>query len=55
MGIVVATWVALLPDAGLLVTCVGGLAVGTVTYVLAALMLGSEEIRELPGLLLRKD
>jgi putative peptidoglycan lipid II flippase len=54
MGIVVATSVALLPDAGLLVTGAGGLAVGTVTYVLTALLLGSEEVRELVGLLLRR-
>lgn len=52
MGIVVATWVTLLPDAGLLMTGVGGLAVGAATYVLAALLLGSEEVRGLAGLLL---
>jgi hypothetical protein len=39
------------PGAGLLVTGAGGLAVGAVTYVLAALLLGSEEMRALPGLL----
>ncbi|MBL7066043.1 MAG: murein biosynthesis integral membrane protein MurJ [Anaerolineae bacterium] len=53
MGIVVATLVALLPDAGLLVTCVGGLAVGAAIYILAVLLLGSEEVRELAGLLLK--
>ncbi len=55
MGIVVATLVALLPGAGLFVTSAGGLAVGAVTYVLAALLLGSEEIRELPRLLLGRS
>jgi len=54
MGAAVTGFRALLPDAGLLVTGVGGLAVGTVTYVLATLLLGSEEVRELPGLLLRR-
>ena len=52
MGAAVAGFRALLPDAGLLVTSAGGLAVGGATYVLAALLLGSEELRELPGLLL---
>ncbi len=51
MGAAVVGFRALLPDAGLLVTGAGGLAVGGVTYVLAALLLGSEELRELPGLL----
>ena len=55
MGAAVAGFRALLPDAGLLMTSVGGLAVGAATYVLAALLLGSEEIRELPGLLLRQS
>ena len=55
MGAAVAGFRALLPDAGLLVTGAGGMAVGAVAYVLAALLLGSEEIRELPGLLMRRD
>jgi len=55
MGMAVAGFRALLPGAGLLVTGAGGLAVGAVTYVLAALLLGSEEVRELPGLLLRRN
>ena len=33
---------------------VGGGLVGCVVYIVAALLLGSEELRELPGLLLRK-
>ncbi|MDY7075800.1 MAG: murein biosynthesis integral membrane protein MurJ [Chloroflexota bacterium] len=54
MGAAVVGFRALLPDAGLLVTSTGGLAVGATTYVLAALLLGSEEIRRLPGLLLQR-
>ncbi len=54
MGVAVAGFRALLPDAGPLATGVGGLAVGAVTYTLAALLLGGEELRELPGLLLRR-
>ena len=46
---------AMLPGAGLMVTGAGGLAVGAVIYTLAALLLGSEEIRELPRLLLRQN
>ena len=34
---------------------VGGLALGAGVYLLAALLLGSEEIRQLPGLLLRRN
>jgi hypothetical protein len=51
MGAAVAVFRTLLPGAGLLVTGVGGLAVGAATYVLAALLLGSEEVRELLRLL----
>jgi putative peptidoglycan lipid II flippase len=54
MAAAVAGFRALAPDVEALVTGVGGLAVGAVTYVLAALLLGSEEVRELPGLLLRR-
>ena len=54
MGAAVLGFRALLPDAGLLTTGAGGLAVGAVTYILAALLLGSDEIRSLPGLLLRR-
>ncbi len=54
MGVAVLGFRALLPDAGLLTTNAGGLAVGAVTYVLTVLLLGSEEIRQLPGLLLRR-
>jgi len=51
MGGAVMGFQGLLPGAGPLVTGVGGMAVGGATYVLAALLLGSEEILELPGLL----
>jgi putative peptidoglycan lipid II flippase len=54
MGAAVLGFRTLLPNAGALVTGAGGLAVGAVTYVLAALLLGIEEIRQLPGLLLRR-
>ncbi|MEE8392279.1 MAG: murein biosynthesis integral membrane protein MurJ [Anaerolineae bacterium] len=54
MGAAVLGFRALLPDAGLLTTGAGGLAVGAVTYVLVALLLGSKEIRELPELILRR-
>jgi peptidoglycan biosynthesis protein MviN/MurJ (putative lipid II flippase) len=54
MGAAVLGFRALLPGAQSLVTGAGGLAVGTTTYVLAALLLGSQEIRELPGLLLKR-
>ncbi|MCP4538748.1 MAG: murein biosynthesis integral membrane protein MurJ [Chloroflexi bacterium] len=55
MGAAVLGFRALLPDVGLLVTGAGGLVIGAGTYILAALLLGSEEIRDLPGLLLRRE
>jgi putative peptidoglycan lipid II flippase len=54
MGTAVIAFRELLPQAGLLVTGAGGLAVGALTYVVAALLLGSQEVRELPELLLRR-
>ena len=54
MGVAVVGFQRLLPDGGLLVTGAGGLAVGGATYVLAAFILGSEELRELPNFLLKK-
>jgi len=54
MGMAVFGFRALVPGAGLLGTSAGGLAVGAVTYLLAALLLGSEEVRELPDLLLKR-
>jgi putative peptidoglycan lipid II flippase len=55
MGAAVLGFRVLLPQADLRVTCAGGLAVGSVTYVLAALLVGGKEIRELPRMLLRRD
>ncbi len=55
MGAAVVGFRALLPGAGPLVTGTGGLVVGAATYVLAATLLGSEEIRELRGLLPRRN
>jgi len=55
MGAAVVGFRALLPGARSLVTGLGGLAVGAAAYVLATLLLGSEEMRELPGLLLRRS
>jgi putative peptidoglycan lipid II flippase len=54
MGLAVIAFRVALPDAGLLVAAGGGLAVGGVSFLLAALLLGSEELRELPGLLLSR-
>jgi hypothetical protein len=54
MAMSLAAFRALLPDASALVTGAGGLVVGATTYVAAALVLGSEELRQLPGLLLRR-
>jgi putative peptidoglycan lipid II flippase len=53
-GAAVVGFRALLPGAGPLVTGAGGLAVGAAAYVLAALLLGSEEMQELPGMLWRR-
>ncbi|MFQ6101411.1 MAG: murein biosynthesis integral membrane protein MurJ [Anaerolineae bacterium] len=55
MGAAVIGFRALLPNAGLLLSGGGGLAVGAVTYVVAATLLGSDEMRELPALLLRRN
>lgn len=54
MGVAVIGFQRLLPDVKLLFTSASGLAVGTATYIAAALLLGSEEIRQMPRLLLRK-
>ncbi len=54
MGAAVFGFQRSLPGAGLLVNGAGGAAVGGAIYVLAIILLGSEEIRELPGLLLRR-
>jgi putative peptidoglycan lipid II flippase len=45
---------SLLPGIGERLFAVGGLTVGAVTYLVAATLLGSEELRQLPQLLLRR-
>jgi putative peptidoglycan lipid II flippase len=55
MGGAILGFRALLPDLGTLWTGAGGLALGATTYVSIALLLGSEEIRELPKLLLDRS
>jgi putative peptidoglycan lipid II flippase len=54
MGAAIIGFRSLTPDAGLLVTAVGGLLVGAITFTVSAVLLGSEEIRALPSLLLPK-
>jgi peptidoglycan biosynthesis protein MviN/MurJ (putative lipid II flippase) len=55
MAIAVVGFRTLLPELGSRLTGVGGLGIGATVYTLAATLLGSEEIRQLPGLLLRRD
>jgi putative peptidoglycan lipid II flippase len=54
MGTALVIFRALAPDAGALAAVAGGALVGIATYVPAALALGSEELRELPRLLLQR-
>jgi putative peptidoglycan lipid II flippase len=54
MGFAVVGFRAVAPG-GLLVTAAGGLAVGAVAFVVATLLLGSDEIRELPEMLLGRS
>jgi putative peptidoglycan lipid II flippase len=54
MGAAVLGFRALVPGAGSLLTTAGSLTVGAATYVLTALLLGSEEIRDLPAVLLKR-
>jgi hypothetical protein len=51
MGAAVLGFRFLRPGVGLLATVAGGLTVGVMAYLLMALLLGNEEIRELPRLL----
>jgi putative peptidoglycan lipid II flippase len=55
MGIAVVGFRELLPDARLLIAATGGIAVGGGTFLIAALLFGSPELRELPGLLGRRE
>lgn len=51
MGVGVLVGRILVPDAGALITSVLGLAIGALTFVLATLLIGSEEVRDLPRML----
>ena len=51
MGAAVLGFRTLAPGAGVLVSGAGGLLVGSATFVVAAVLLGSEEIRALPRLI----
>ncbi len=53
MGAAVIGLRKLLPDVGTLVTGASGLATGAVTYVAAALLLGSDELKELAALIIK--
>jgi putative peptidoglycan lipid II flippase len=54
MGVAVVGFRSVAPG-GLLVTAAGGLVVGGVTFLAAVLLLGSEELRELPAMLLKRS
>ena len=54
MGLAVFGFQALLPEAGLIVTSLGGLAVGGGAFVGASALVGSPELRALPGMLLER-
>jgi len=57
-GLMAATVIgfrALTPGLGSRLVGVGGLAIGAATYLVAATLLGSEEIRQLPALLFGRD
>jgi putative peptidoglycan lipid II flippase len=55
MAAAIAGFRAVSPGLGSRLTGIGGLVIGTPTYLVAAILLGSEEIRELPTLLLNRD
>ncbi len=54
MGGAILGFQAIWPDAGLLTEAVGGVVVGGGVYLLAAVLLRSDEIRELPRLMLAR-
>jgi putative peptidoglycan lipid II flippase len=54
MAAAVVGFRSLMPGIGSRLVAVGGLATGAATYVVAATLLGSEEMRRLPRLLLRR-
>lgn len=54
MGAAVLGFRAALPDASDLITGAGGVTVGAAAFLAAALVAGSQELRDLPGLLLNR-
>jgi hypothetical protein len=54
MGGAILGFQAIWPDAGLLTEAVGGVVVGGGVYLLAAVLLRSDEIRELSRLMLAR-
>jgi putative peptidoglycan lipid II flippase len=54
MGAAVIAFRTLLSGTGVLVSGAGGLAIGVLTFAITAFLLGSQEIRALPGLLIRR-
>ena len=54
MAVAVLGFLAVFSESHMIILVVGGLIVGGGTYLLAALLLRSREIRRLPGLLLKR-
>jgi putative peptidoglycan lipid II flippase len=54
MGVAVVGFKALVPEAGLLVTSLGGVVVGSGTFIGASSLIGSPELRALPRLLIAR-
>jgi hypothetical protein len=55
MAVAVVGFRALFPGLDSRLAGIGGLAVGGATYALTATLLGSEEVRQLPQLLLKRS
>ncbi|MFO7740817.1 MAG: murein biosynthesis integral membrane protein MurJ, partial [Anaerolineae bacterium] len=55
MAVAVVGFRAMLPGLGSRLAGIGGLVVGSATYVVAATLLGSDELRQLPRLLLKRS
>jgi hypothetical protein len=53
MGLAVVGFRSLVPEAGFLVTSLGGVVVGGGTFVGASALVGSPELRALPRMLLK--
>jgi putative peptidoglycan lipid II flippase len=54
MGVAVVGFKALVPEAGLLVTSLGGVVVGSGTFIGASSLIGSPELRALPRMLIAR-